>query len=54
LAVNETSAADIGVPINSQSLGRIVAGGKTKTLFISFTQRVAGAIFISHSEAGFK
>jgi hypothetical protein len=40
--------------INSQSLGRIVAGTKTKMLFISFTQRVAAQLFILHSEAGFQ
>jgi hypothetical protein len=39
--------------INSQSLGRIVAGAKTKMLFISCTQRVAAQLFILHSEAGF-
>jgi hypothetical protein len=50
----ETSAADVGATINSQSLGRIVAGAKTKMLFISCMQRVAVQLFISHSEAAFK
>jgi hypothetical protein len=35
------SAEPVGVTINGQPLGRIVAGYKRKTLFISFTQWVA-------------
>jgi hypothetical protein len=33
-----------GVPINGESLGRIVADDKTQTLFISFAQQLACAI----------
>jgi hypothetical protein len=53
LSSNEILAADVlsrrrlGVPINSQPLGRIVAGDKSKTLFISFAQQVADAIIHS-------
>ena len=37
-------AEGFGVPINSQSLGRIVADDKTRTLFISFAQQLRCAI----------
>jgi hypothetical protein len=43
-----------GVAINSQPLGRIVAGYTRKTLFISFMQWVACVPFIAHSDQGFK
>jgi hypothetical protein len=35
---------NFGVPINGESLGRIVADDKTQTLFISFPQPLACAI----------
>jgi hypothetical protein len=35
---------NFGVPINGESLGRIVADDKTQTLFISFAQQLACAI----------
>jgi hypothetical protein len=37
-------AENVGVPINGESLGRIVADDKTQTLFISFAQLLARAI----------
>ena len=43
-----------GVAINSQPLGRIVAGYTRKTLFISFMQWVACVPFIAHSDQGLK
>ena len=43
--IKDSSAAEsFGVPINSQSLGRIVAGDKTQTLFISIAQWFTRAI----------
>jgi hypothetical protein len=42
------------VPINSQSLGRIVAGDKTKTLLFHSRNGLRAQLFILHSEAGFK
>jgi hypothetical protein len=35
---------NFGVPINGESLGRIVADDKTRTLFISFARALARAI----------
>jgi hypothetical protein len=44
----------VGIAINGQPLGGIVAGYKRKTLLISFMQWVTCALFIAHSDEGFK
>jgi hypothetical protein len=44
VATKKAIADHFGRSINGQSLGRIVAGWKTRTVFISTTQQVACAI----------
>jgi hypothetical protein len=42
------------MPINGQSLGRIVAGDKTQTFLFHLRNGLRAQLFIAHSEAGFK
>jgi hypothetical protein len=54
LGKKSRSAEPVGITINGQPLGRIVAGYQRKTLSILFMQWVACAPFIAHSGEGFK